>query len=173
MQVATDVDGNILDFDATTQLFQLDGDPVEVADVAAFDGAGLLVWTRPDVQYLVQQSAKRGVSIGDVKLPGHIKLAQKLLAAAESTESFADKLGTSSGSYDLTYGKLNPGIVCPQCQMKGAVRTKSVKQKRGVSGGKATAAVLTGGLSVLATGLSRKEQSTQAYCARCRSTWHY
>ena len=38
------------------------------------------------------------------------------------------------------------------------------KIRRGISGAKATGAVLTGGVSVLATGLSRNERTTQAHC---------
>lgn len=68
-------------------------------------------------------------------------------------------------------GPANPALVCPHCQTKGSVHTKSVRQKKGVSGGKATAAIFTGGLSLLATGLSRKERVTQAHCDACNSTW--
>jgi len=32
-------------------------------------------------------------------------------------------------------------------------------------------AVLTGGLSLLATGLSRKERVTEAQCGNCRVKW--
>ncbi len=69
------------------------------------------------------------------------------------------------------YGPINPAMTCPHCETKGKVRTTKVKQKKGVSGGKATAAVLTGGLSILATGLSRKEEVTQAHCDKCDNTW--
>ena len=68
---------------------------------------------------------------------------------------------------------LNPEIVCPQCQTKGQVNVKNVKRKKGVSGGKATAAVLTVGWSILATGLSRKEHETQASCGNCSSVWFF
>ncbi len=71
------------------------------------------------------------------------------------------------------YGSTNPALVCPHCQTRGTVRVKVVKQKKGISGAKATGAVLTGGLSVLATGLSRKEELTQAHCDNCGSTWHF
>lgn len=71
------------------------------------------------------------------------------------------------------WGDVNRKLVCPHCQRKGRVRTKRVKRKRGVSGGKATGALLTGGLSVLATGLSRKQQVTQAHCGSCGSTWDF
>jgi hypothetical protein len=64
-------------------------------------------------------------------------------------------------------------IVCPHCQVRGQVVTKRVKVKRGVSGGKATGAVLTGGLSILATGLSRKEAVTRATCGNCNTTWTF
>ncbi|WP_156036026.1 hypothetical protein [Blastococcus sp. URHD0036] len=46
-----------------------------------------------------------------------------------------------------------------------------MKLKRGISGGKATGAVVTGGFSVLLTGLSRKVKATQATCGNCRVTW--
>ncbi len=62
-------------------------------------------------------------------------------------------------------------IVCPHCQTAGAVTTKRVQAKRGVSGGKATAALLTAGVTMLATGLSRKEALTSAACGRCNSKW--
>ena len=64
-------------------------------------------------------------------------------------------------------------IVCPHCQVRGQVKTKQGKQKKGVSGGKATAAVLTMGFSVLATGLSRKEKVTEAKCGNCGQRWDY
>jgi len=51
------------------------------------------------------------------------------------------------------------------------VTTKPVKVKRGVSGGKATAAVLTGGISLLGTGLSRKVKATELHCGNCSMTW--
>jgi uncharacterized paraquat-inducible protein A len=69
------------------------------------------------------------------------------------------------------YGLVNSAMICPHCQTKGKVRTKQIIQKKGVSGGKATAAVLTGGLSLLATGLSRKEKLMQAHCDNCENTW--
>jgi uncharacterized paraquat-inducible protein A len=72
-----------------------------------------------------------------------------------------------------TWGPQNPALVCPHCQTKGRVRVKAVQRKKGISGAKATGALLTGGVSMLATGLSRKEGSTQAHCDRCNSTWDF
>ncbi len=71
------------------------------------------------------------------------------------------------------FGDLNFAMKCPHCDNVGKVRTKRTVQKKGVSGGKATAAVLTGGVSLLATGLSRKEPGTQAYCENCNNTWFF
>ena len=65
------------------------------------------------------------------------------------------------------------GMICPHCQTRGAVSTKVVKRKKGISGAKATGAVLTLGWSLLATGLSRKEEETEAHCSACGATWHY
>jgi hypothetical protein len=73
----------------------------------------------------------------------------------------------------LQYGPINPQVICPHCQTRGTVRTIPIKKKTGISGGKATAAFLTGGVSLLATGLSRKEAFTQAHCGNCNSVWSY
>ena len=62
-------------------------------------------------------------------------------------------------------------MICPHCQTKGSVTTAKVKQKAGISGGKATGAILTGGISLLATGLSRKRLTTQASCRHCGMSW--
>jgi hypothetical protein len=64
-------------------------------------------------------------------------------------------------------------IVCPQCQTRGHVTTKKVQAKKGIHGGKATAALLTGGISMLGTGLSRHEELTEATCSYCGSTWRF
>lgn len=71
------------------------------------------------------------------------------------------------------YGPINLDLICPHCQAKGRVHAKQENVKVGISGGKATAAVLTGGLSLLATGLSRKTLTTAAWCEACKSTWHF
>lgn len=65
------------------------------------------------------------------------------------------------------------GIVCPHCQKRGHVTTCRVKRKKGISGGKATAALFTLGTSVLFTGLSRKEKVTEARCSNCGSIWYF
>lgn len=71
------------------------------------------------------------------------------------------------------WGALNAAMVCAHCQTKGQIRTKTIQKKQGISGGKATAAVLTGGVSMLATGLSREEGMTQAHCDTCNNTWNF
>jgi hypothetical protein len=64
-------------------------------------------------------------------------------------------------------------IICAHCHSTGCVTTSNVKLKKGISGGKATGAILTGGLSLLAVGLSRKEAVTEAKCSNCGSVWHF
>jgi hypothetical protein len=73
----------------------------------------------------------------------------------------------------LVWGEPNPAMICPHCQTQGSVRTQAEARKAGVSGGKATAALLTGGTSLLLTGLSRKQQVTQAHCDNCNCTWAF
>jgi hypothetical protein len=62
-------------------------------------------------------------------------------------------------------------LVCPHCQSNGTAISKTGKVKKDISGGKATAAVLTVGFLVFAAGLSRKESVTQRTCSNCKTTW--
>lgn len=71
----------------------------------------------------------------------------------------------------ILYGIVNPIIICPQCQMKGYVHTKPFEKKNGISGAKATGAILTGGISLLLTGLSQTDNVTQAHCENCNTDW--
>jgi hypothetical protein len=71
------------------------------------------------------------------------------------------------------YGPLQPQMVCPHCQNRGSVHTQPSMQKQGISGGKATAAILTGGTSLLLTGLSKTGYVTQAHCVNCNCTWTF
>jgi len=71
------------------------------------------------------------------------------------------------------WGIVNPEIVCRQCQKPGRVRILPLKRKTGISGGKVMGALVTGGVSLLATGLSRKQLVTQAHCDNCNSTWDF
>lgn len=64
-------------------------------------------------------------------------------------------------------------IVCPHCGMVGMVKTKRVKKKQGISGGKVVGAVVTLGWSMLATGLSQKNMVTEAHCKNCKSKWAF
>jgi len=64
-------------------------------------------------------------------------------------------------------------IICPHCQTKGYVYTKLDEVTKGISGGKAVGGLLTGGLSLLATGISRKQQVTRCKCRNCGSEWMF
>lgn len=64
-------------------------------------------------------------------------------------------------------------IICPHCKVRGSVTTEQIKKKVGISGGKAVGAIMTCGLSMFATGLSRKDLITKAYCENCSSTWYF
>jgi hypothetical protein len=68
-------------------------------------------------------------------------------------------------------GPLLPEVVCPHCSVTGQVHGQQVKTKKGISGGKATGALLTAGVSVLATGLSRKEEQFEMVCGNCSVRW--
>jgi hypothetical protein len=64
-------------------------------------------------------------------------------------------------------------IICPQCREKGWVTTRPIQERAGIDGGKATAALLTGGLSILGTGLSNVVARTEASCGNCGSSWRF
>jgi len=64
-------------------------------------------------------------------------------------------------------------LVCPHCQTKGFVTTRRETVKQGISGGKATAAILTSGLSLFATGLAKMTPVTKAFCSHCASSWEF
>jgi hypothetical protein len=78
-----------------------------------------------------------------------------------------------TGGNIWNHGAVNEKLVCSHCGERGAVHTKPVSLKKGVSGGKAVAGLMTGGLSLFATGLSRKERVTEAWCGNCESLWHF
>lgn len=61
-------------------------------------------------------------------------------------------------------GAVSPHMICPHWVENGNVHTKPVTKKAGISGGMATGALVTGGIPILATGLSRKESLTAAFC---------
>lgn len=71
------------------------------------------------------------------------------------------------------YGSVNDKILCPHCGERGQVRTQRSQQKAGISGGKVMGGLLTGGVSLLATGLSRKQWVTNARCGSCQSQWQF
>lgn len=73
----------------------------------------------------------------------------------------------------VAHGPLRKDFQCPHCKRTGCVYTREVKVKAGISGGKITGAILTGGLSLLATGLARKDRKTEAYCDNCKVRWHF
>lgn len=98
-------------------------------------------------------------------------IAERKQKALEKFQQQREEWNTAE--LDFKYGKLNDKLVCPHCQQKGHVRTKSITKSKGISGGKATAALLTGGISLVATGLSQKEKHTQANCSNCNSTWAF
>ena len=62
-------------------------------------------------------------------------------------------------------------IECPFCHGVGTVVVQKIKKKKGVSTGKATAALLTAGISLIGTGLAKKEMVSQLTCAACNMTW--
>jgi hypothetical protein len=99
------------------------------------------------------------------------------LVPAERETYLAKKAAIARRKQDASdswiYGNLNLQMICQHCGIRGMVRTKRNTTKQGISGGKATAAILTGGVSLLATGLSRKVANTQAHCGNCRNVWYF
>jgi hypothetical protein len=90
-------------------------------------------------------------------------------AHALRTGELQNLLSTGAGQSSPPLPASN--LICPHCTSKGTVSTTYATVKQGISGAKATGAVLTGGLSVIATGLSRKADVTKARCRQCGMTW--
>lgn len=63
-------------------------------------------------------------------------------------------------------------IECPYCHRHGVRRQVARGRARGgISGGKATMALLTGGVSLLATGLTSHHGVTRLHCEHCGMKW--
>lgn len=85
-----------------------------------------------------------------------------------------DTVNCSVGFFNALDGfTMAPNIVCSHCHKRGCVITKRLRAKKGVSGGKAVAGLMTCGLSMFAVGLSCKEWVTQAKCRNCESEWQF
>lgn len=83
-------------------------------------------------------------------------------------------VGVVGGAYLIRQQKNQPprpSVMCPHCQTLGQVYVTRVNKKRGISGGKATGALFTGGASMLLTGLSRKEAVDHMRCGNCHVEW--
>jgi hypothetical protein len=72
----------------------------------------------------------------------------------------------------LTRAEAQKLIICQYCQQAGGVTVRNIQQKQGVSGGKATSALLTGGVSLFAVGLSKKGMVNELTCSKCSMKWH-
>lgn len=84
-----------------------------------------------------------------------ILVCMALVFVGGLTVSIAAGVGTKSGwAENIAFGRVNPMIICPHCGNKGAVRVKRQRRDRGISVGKGVIAFMTGGLSLLVTGLS-------------------
>lgn len=116
---------------------------------------------------LAKQQKVRLASMSPTEREAFLENEKKLIEGKQKE----DEERACAGREQWDHGALNPAMVCPHCAIKGKVRTMRVTEKRGVSGGKATAALLTGGFSMLLIGLSRKEKGTRAYCGNCKNQW--
>lgn len=97
-----------------------------------------------------------------------------LLAVALVAVGFlAIRLLSGTLSDDDLHGPINAKFVCPHCHQAGAVRLKLATVKDGISGAKATGALLTGGASILVTGLSKKAEVYRALCGNCKVDWTF
>jgi hypothetical protein len=82
----------------------------------------------------------------------------------------AQRVGPRRPSTPTRYA--NPTLTCLHCGQAGGVAERRVTVKKGISGGKATGAIMTAGLSLFATGLSRKQEVRERRCSNCGTTWH-
>jgi hypothetical protein len=112
-----------------------------------------------------------GLLIALVVYLGHLDFWVTVACTALALLIYAAWLGEAGKN--KTKAVQDKQIVCAQCHSVGCITTSRVKLKKGISGSKATGAILTGGVSLLAVGLSRKEDATEAKCSNCGSVWHF
>ncbi|HLR83394.1 MAG TPA: hypothetical protein VK059_00510 [Nocardioidaceae bacterium] len=62
-------------------------------------------------------------------------------------------------------------IICEHCGERGQVTVRVVTRGKGISGGKATAGLMTGGLSLPLAGLSKNQQVRHLTCGNCGMAW--
>ncbi len=117
------------------------------------------------------ESCPDGICIGNITSSGRCSVCGLTVAEAKRSEELrekdqrigehisAERIIAEMKRNSARWGKHNTVITCPQCQKRGYILTKQAKRKKGISGGKATGALLTFGTSLLFTGLSRKEAS--------------
>ena len=89
------------------------------------------------------------------------------------TECAKEDAAKAFRTVERDFGSINPMMVCPHCQTKGKIHAKQIEKKHGISGTKAGAAVVTGGLSILVAGLSNKDKVTVAHCDECQNSWAF
>jgi hypothetical protein len=107
--------------------------------------------------------------------------AEEIMAEAKKCKHCGEFIGGDTPNQDIKvqidFGETIKGYalqskrICPNCHKKGYVIARTGKKKTGISGAKATGALLTGGLSLLAFGLSKKDVVTEAKCKNCNSVW--
>jgi len=100
-----------------------------------------------------------------------ITIGCMILASTQKNQIPEDLTKKTDDIRKSIYGPVNIHLVCPHCQTKGNVRTRRGSKEKGISGSKATGAVITGGISVLATGLARSEDVIEAHCDVCKCDW--
>lgn len=66
---------------------------------------------------------------------------------------------------------LNTKIVCPYCRVAGNVYSAKVQANKGISGEKAIAAWVTGGISLATIGISNIEVVNGFLCKNCNTDW--
>lgn len=80
---------------------------------------------------------------------------------------------TPENKRQMNYGNQNSQMICPHCQQKGWIRTKTDITSSSSDGKKVAGALITGGLSLLVTGAPENKSRTQAHCLNCKQTWYY
>lgn len=113
----------------------------------------------------IGENCPDGTCIGYIQRNGRCSVCGLSVSEAIRTEE------EGNNRTEIVQG--DAAIICPHCHVRGKVTTQTVKMKRGISGGKATAAILTVGVSLLATGLARKEKTTKATCHNCGAVWYF
>ena len=77
----------------------------------------------------------------------------------------ADRLEKETEAFLFLYGQVSPELICPHCQKKGSVHSKSYTKSNVIKG-------KVGGVLKTDINMSQVESGVQRFCRNCGTKWN-